>query len=232
LPDTLTIRQGTAFSMTCARDRDALKLLSKEDRARCPEPKDDNRVRFTLPKDRDGFYTAEWGGAQTMVYARPASTLSLTMTTDKPLYKPGERGELRLQTSSQAVVSVAGVDSTLGVLAPLVAPNALNAALQKVHSDQPAFGLFDALALTSGLVRGEAAAMATILRVSRVDLIDPLSPPVNASASWRAPVEEELLDVFYSCSPTPAPPCAPGRRPRSPTISSPTPSPSSSGTAP
>ena len=198
LPDTLTIRQGTAFSMTCARDRKALKLLSKEDRARCPEPKDDNRVRFTLPKDRDGFYTAEWGGAQTMVYARPASTLSLTMTTDKPLYKPGERGELRLQTSAQAVVSVAGVDSTLGTLAPLVAPNALNAALQKVHSDQPAFGLFDALALTSGLVRGEAAAMATILRVSRVDLIDPLSPPVNASASWRAPVEEELLDVFYA----------------------------------
>lgn len=198
LPDTLTIRQGTAFSMTCARHRKALKLLSKEDRARCPEPKDDNRLRFTLPKDRDGFYTAEWGGASTMVYARPASTLSLTMTTDKPVYKPGERGELRLTASSQAVVSVAGVDSTLGTLAPLVAPNALNAALQKVHSDQPAFGLFDALALTSGLVRGEAAAMATILRVSRVDLIDPLSPPVNASASWRAPVEEELLDVFYA----------------------------------
>ncbi|MCK6521198.1 MG2 domain-containing protein [Myxococcota bacterium] len=198
LPDTLTIQQGTQFSMTCARHRKALKLLSKEDRARCPEPKDDNRVRFTLPKDRDGFFTAEWGGARTMVYARPASTLSLTMTTDKPVYRPGERGELRLKASSQAVVSVAGVDSTLGTLAPLVAPNALNAALQKVHSDQPAFGLFDALALTSGGVRGEAAAMATILRVSRVDLIDPLSPPVSASASWRAPVDEELLDVFYS----------------------------------
>lgn len=196
LPDGLTLMQGDVMVQSCPRTKKAAKDEDRWSKG-CPAPQDDNKVRFSPGADYDGFISAEWMGARSVVYAKPKGALSVDLSTDQAAYVPGANAKLTVHTSSPAVVSLVGLDTALGQLAPLPGPGVLGDSVVTAHSDLPAFGTFDAVALATGRIRGDNAAMAAVQRVTVLNTVSPVAAPSNREGHHRYDPNEELTAAFY-----------------------------------
>ncbi len=163
---------------------------------------DTRKASFTLPKDAEGWYELSWGGAQTRVFVRPEDELSLSLEPDNDRYAPGQVARITVKTQAgerpvAAGVTLIGVDESLGQLAPLPGADALDPLRPRPDTPSPAFGVLDGAALTMGRVRGENAAAAAVLRVSRIPSPPELDAVVNSQASGSFTPLEPLTDRFY-----------------------------------
>ncbi|MBN2799958.1 MAG: hypothetical protein JXX28_12500 [Deltaproteobacteria bacterium] len=163
---------------------------------------EDRRVRFTLPEGAEGFLHVEFYGARAVIYARPVAPLRVSLSTDRPVYRPGEEAVLTVRTERggapvAAAVGLMGVDATLGQLAPLLGPDDQGRVTVRARADAPAFGAFDPKALVLGQVRGDAAARAAVLRVTQLPM-DPAGDEALWSTGRAAPDHEAVLtNSFY-----------------------------------
>lgn len=156
-----------------------------------------------VPGDAAGFVHVEWSGARTVLYVRPAAALALALSTDRPTYKPGETATLTVRATDgagpvAAGVTLSGVDATLAALAPLPSPDAWADVTVRATSATPAFGVLDARALQTGLIRGENAAQAAVLRVTGLPPTPPGATRVTASAEGTFDPVAETEDAFYA----------------------------------
>ena len=170
---------------------------------------DKRRATFTLPNDQDGWYEARVGGAIARVFVPRRSQLSVQVSPDKPVYRPGETATLGVRTTTNggvsgaddvgiaAAVSLFGVDETLGQLAPLLGPSAMDRLVPTVTMQQPAFGVLDAMALSLGRVRGANAAAATVLFVASVPTPEALDVRVSSQGQSSFDPLLPLADRFY-----------------------------------
>ena len=199
LPDQLQLSDSDGHVMLCPRTPKALKNEPYDDyySAACPEPVDDNAVLFAIPEGREGFMRTENSGAQAIVYVRPEASLELEITTAESVYAPGSEATLQIQASHQAVVSLVGVDESLAQLARLPGADELSELAVGASSSSPAWQYMDALALTSGAVRGDNAAMAAILRVDALTLEDREAPYRSGSAETAFDPNEELQSAYW-----------------------------------
>lgn len=157
---------------------------------------------FTVPTDASGFASVELNGLRAVLYIRPQNTLTVDVAPSATTFRPGETASLTVTTRGPAGpvpagVTLSGVDSTLGVLATLPGADDFARVTVRSKSNQPAFGLLDARALQTGLIRGESAAQAAVLRLSE------LPPPVSRSERVQLEgtgvleTEGELADAFF-----------------------------------
>jgi hypothetical protein len=179
-----------------------LSLDRGADRVQEVELEEGSRVASFEPgPEATGFLTVEWGGARALVFARPAASLDVSITPDADSYRPGAAAALTVKTSAPAVVSLVGVDSRLGQLAPLPAADALGRSLVWARSDAPAFGEFDAVALGLGAVRGENAARAAVARVSAVESVSTKASYHTFSGRHDFDLDQEIAETFYAVLP-------------------------------
>lgn len=168
------------------------------------EPGETSRsCRLTVPTTVRGFLTVDAGAARAVLYVRGDDQLQVGIRPDRPTYRPGETARLTVTTAGRtgvvpAAVSLVGVDRTMAQLEPLPGPDDQARVLVRATSDQPAFGVLDARALQTGLVRGENAAQAAVLRVSGLSPRPPGHEDISATASGRFAPDEELADTFYA----------------------------------
>ncbi|MEO0605580.1 MAG: hypothetical protein AAF211_29380, partial [Myxococcota bacterium] len=182
LPSTLTLRKGSVE-------------IAKEE-------VEDNRVTFTLPDDVAGFLAVEYRGARAIVFVRPDAPLEVEVTADAMTYRPGDTATFRVATTADgapepAAVGLSGVDLTLAALAALPGPDALGRATVRAEATKPAFGVFDPVGLALGQVKGEHAAMATVLRVARLPDDAAGDRPVSGRVDGFADVDSPLTLGFY-----------------------------------
>lgn len=199
LPDQLTLLDSDGHVQNCPRTPKALKAEPYDnyyDDA-CPAPEDDNAVRFAIPAGREGFMKTEAHTATAIVYVRPEATLSLELSTAEETYAPGAETTIEVQADAQAVVSLVGVDQALGQLAPLPGPDGLSKLAVGATSSNPAWEYMDALALTSGAVRGDNAAMAAVLRVDALTQEDREPPWRDSYGETPFDPNEELQSAFW-----------------------------------
>ncbi len=159
-------------------------------------PDEASRVAVTLPKGESGFFTVRGGGARAVVYAEPTARLDLALAWEGE-GRPGASGAITVQASGQAVVTLVGVDETLGELAPLTAADELSEQLVPASSSQPAFGSLDAAALAMGAIAGEQAARAAVLRVDHVSEQSLDAPPLYVDGTNDYAPEAEIFEAFF-----------------------------------
>ncbi|MBA2320949.1 MAG: hypothetical protein H0V89_07330, partial [Deltaproteobacteria bacterium] len=184
LPEEVILREGSRELAKAKVDLDARKVV------------------FTVPDDADGFLSLEHGGARAVVFVQRPNPLSVTMTTDKVVYRPGDQATLSLTTragdvGSPAAVSLIGVDQSLGQLAPLLAPDDWGRVTVRVTADRPAFGAFDPRALVLGQVTGENAARAAVLRITQIPADFAGEDRISASSRKEADTTSALVDGFW-----------------------------------
>lgn len=196
LPTELTLQGHRGTVAVCARTKEWVKD-NPERYEGCPSPADDNTIAFALPPEQTGFMLVEYASARAMVYVQPTSTLELEISTALSSYAPGSEAVLQVNTSQPAVVSLVGVDSTLGQLVTLPDEGELTRGLVAASSSQPAYAIWDAVALTSGRIRGSNAAMAAIQRVDSVVLADEELPWLSLSGSSGFDPVEETTSTFW-----------------------------------
>ena len=165
--------------------------------------RDKREVKFTLPKDREGWWEARHDGAVARVFVPAEKALQVAVESDKKSYRPGESARLSVTTRAKdagvpAAVTLVGVDETLATLAPLPGPDAMERILPKVEMARRAFEVLDATALSLGRIRGKNAAAATVLLVSQVPSPAELDVSVNASAQTSFDPLAPLADRFYT----------------------------------
>jgi hypothetical protein len=158
---------------------------------------------FTLPSDAEGWYAAEVHGARSLVWVAPAARLDLSLSTDKAAYEPGETATLSVETTTggagvAASVGLFGVDSTLGQLAPLAGPDALDDLRPEVPTPSPAFGVLDAQGLARGRIQGANAAAAVLLRVGMLPTPAELDGSVDLHSDGSFDPVPRLTDAFYT----------------------------------
>ncbi len=167
---------------------------------------DKKLATFTLPKDQSGWFETSFNGAVARVFVPKQTTLSVSVAADKEAYRPGENATLSVLTTAgvgdaQAGVSAAvglfGVDETLGQLATLTPPSAMDRVVPTVSMRESAFGVLDAMALSLGRVRGENAAAATVLFVSSVPSPDAFDVAVSGSGRSSFDPVLPLADRFF-----------------------------------
>ena len=164
---------------------------------------EDRTASFRLPDDAEGWYVTEVYGARSLVWVAPAATLDLALSTDKTAYAPGETATLTVRTTAggagvPASVGLFGVDSTLGQLAPLPGPDALDDLRVAVPTPSPAFGVLDAQGLARGRVRGPNAAAAVLLRVGTLPTPAALDGSVSVHTDGSFDPVPPLVDAFYT----------------------------------
>lgn len=160
-------------------------------------------ARYKLPDDAEGWYEAAVSGYRALVYVRPQAQLSVGLTPEMPRYAPGATAKLKIQTSiggqgARAAVGLFGVDDSLGQLASLPGPDELADLRSEVTMSERVFGALDAGALALGRIRGQFAAEATILKVSRIPLPAEIDVVVDAYAETEIDAIAELTDRFYT----------------------------------
>lgn len=174
------------------------------------------QAKFTLPKDRDGWYEVRFGEGLARIFVPQRKALSVEVAADKQSYKPGETAKLAITTRGaatttdatgknatkprgmSAAVGLFGVDDTLSQIAVLPGPGDMDRLTTTVSMHAPAFHVLDATALSLGRVRGKNAAAATVLLVSSVPT--PIEIDVSASTSAQTPFDPAapLADRFYT----------------------------------
>jgi hypothetical protein len=159
-------------------------------------------VTFELPADLDGWWEYEVLGARARVFVMPKAALDVSLSSDRPAYKPGDVAKLSVQTNEAgkgvaAAVTLVGVDETLGTLAPLPGPDAMDGLRPTPTMTRRAFDALDAAALIRGQIRGEHARAATALMVSRLPTYAELDAYVSGSARTELDPLPPLVDHFY-----------------------------------
>lgn len=156
-----------------------------------------------VPTDARGFLQVDAGRASTVLMVRADDRLEVSLKPDREVYRPGEVARLTVSTRGAtglvpAGVTLAGVDQAMSALVPLDAPDQLGRAAVLATTPDPAFGVLDAQALAAGLVRGENAAQATVLRIAGLGPRpeDQAGVVVTATAPWDP--DAELVEVFYA----------------------------------
>ncbi len=160
-------------------------------------------ARFTIPKDGKGWYTVNALGQRALVFVRSQEDLSVSVKPERERYAPGEEAKLDIETEiggkpARAAVGLFGVDESLSQLTTLAGPDDLRKIRPEIEMSEPAFGVLDGQALVLGRVRGQNAAEATILRVSRVPSPPDLDVEVFSSAESGFDPIAELTDRFYT----------------------------------
>lgn len=163
---------------------------------------DDPRGTFTVPDGVQGFVEVQHDGARAVLFVAPAAPLAVDLATDRPSYRPGEEAQLTVTTRAGAqgrpsAVLLAGVDQSLGQLAPLLGPDDWGRVTVTAQSPQPAFETFDAKALSLGRVRGANAAQAAVLRVTQLADADAGTSAVGGHGAAAPEVEAALSEAFY-----------------------------------
>ncbi len=196
---TVQIIRGPGFSGTLPK-----KLVLESPGARLEEPVDDKTrsARFTLPKDKDGWYEARFDAGVARVFVPRQETLLVDVTPQKRVLRPGEKAELDISTRDQkggvkAAVGLFGVDATLGQLAPLPGVDAMDRLATAVQMRHDAFGVLDATALSLGHIRGKNAAAATVLLVQSTPAPADIDATVSARGSTSFDPLLPLADRFY-----------------------------------
>ena len=159
-------------------------------------------THFTLPQGEDGWFSVEWGVARALVFVAPAAELALDIQPEKPTYAPGDMATLRLHTTEgdqgvPAGVGLFGVDESLGQLVPLPGADALDMMRPQTTTTTPAFGAFEAQALSMGRIRGANAAAAVVLRTASLPTPEELDSYVSASGAVVLDPIADLTDRFY-----------------------------------
>lgn len=181
LPEKLVLREGT---------REVAKAEVK-----------DRKATFQIPDDVDGFLHIEAEGARAVVFVQPDDALTVALSTDAEVYRPGENARLTVKTLAgqdpvEASVMLAGVDSALGELAPLASPDDWGDVIVRASGGK-AFDRYGPRALQLGQVRGENAAKAAVLLVQNLPMDSAGDQGVYQSASTSVPAEEALITAFY-----------------------------------
>lgn len=159
-------------------------------------------ARVEIPKQARGWFELRAGGAVARVFVRAGEDLRVAIAPEKESYRPGETARLAVKTEvggegAAAAVGLFGVDASLAQLAPLPGADALAGLRPAVEMEAPAFGVLEAQALALGRIRGESAAEATVLRVSRVPEPAAIDIEVSGSAQTLIDPIAELTDRFY-----------------------------------
>jgi hypothetical protein len=189
--------RGPTFSGELPKELQ-LDCLKSHDKAKLDA---DHKAELAIPAGTEGWCEITGGGQRALVYIRPQAELAVTVKT-KDRYAPGDKAELRIQTTiggkgGKAAVGLFGVDESLRQLVPLPGPGDLARLQPKVETTTPAFGVLDGQALTLGRIRGANAAAATVLRVSSIPTPPELDALVSADGETRFDPVEELTDHFY-----------------------------------
>jgi len=178
LPDTLYVRHAGAV----------IAEIEREDTA--------SDVDVSLPEAVEGFVVLEAGGAQSIVYVQPVASLEMELAWEGE-ERPGAAGSVTVHTSSQAVVSLVGVDRTLQALAPLTAADELARQQVAASSSSPAFGSLDAVALAMGTIEGVNAARAAVLRVDDAGAPEARSTRIESSGQTAYLPDAEIFEAFF-----------------------------------
>jgi len=180
-----------------------LTMTSVDWRKEVDVDREKKRATFSLPKDRDGWFEVGFAGAVARVFVPKQATLQVALAPDKASYRPGEQATLAVTTTERggdaiaAAVGLFGVDETLGQLATLTGPDAMDRIMPTAQMSQPAFGVLDAVALSLGRVRGTHAAAATVLFVQSVPTPEALDVDVGGSGASSFDPLLPLADRFY-----------------------------------
>lgn len=187
LPAEITVRE-LRDSHVCARTPEAAEVYedAKERYAGCPTPTPEPEFALIAP-ETGGFVVLEAGGASATVYVRPTARHSLSLSTAETVYRPGETAMLEVRSEQPAIVSLTGVDTALGQLATLPSVDALARLSLDADSGGKVLRSFDALALATGGIAGDNAAMATLQRVS-------VSARARRTEPWVSGEAESLTD--------------------------------------
>lgn len=163
--------------------------------------KESHEATFKVPASWQGWAQVSFGGAQSFLYVKPASTLTVSVTPEKPRYAPGQVAQLGIETKiggqgGAAAVGLFGVDDSLSQLTSLPGADEL-ASLRPNASGDSAFGVLDAEALVLGRIRGTNATAATLARINAI----PAPPEVEGYASANGETvfdpNETQVDRFY-----------------------------------
>lgn len=181
LPEALTVEQG----------RRVLDTLDLEDRS----------ATWTVPDEARGFFWLRVGGAEQAVFVAEPEPLEVALEVPDTAVHPGQPVTVGVSTTQPsgpvpATVALAGVDTRLGALATLPAPDALGQAVVTVSSDRPAFGVFGPAALVLGQIRGEAAAQAALRTVSDPGRPRPLEARVSEHGTSETDERAILVEQF------------------------------------
>ncbi len=163
---------------------------------------DGNAAVLRVPETATGFASVEHAGQRALVYVQRDDRLSLSLSTDREAYRPGEKAKLLVSARAgddpaRAGVGLVGVDAMLGQLVSLPGADEYGRVTIQARSSRPAFGRFDAAALLLGRIRGENAAQAAIQRIDRVPS-QTFTEPVAAGRAASALPEQEVLSVQFS----------------------------------
>ena len=159
-------------------------------------------AEFELPKGQTGWSTVEWGGAHARIYVAPVGSLDVAVSAERSEYRPGDEAVLTVTTTGAdgpvpASVTLLGVDETLQALAPLPGPDAMAGLQAQVETPQPAFGALDGVALVRGVLRGDNARTATVLRVGTPPRPAELDTPVSAYDQTSVSPRSVVVDRFF-----------------------------------
>jgi len=126
-----------------------------------------------IPDDVHGLLTVALSDTRTRLYVPDPRPMSVELSSDAPIYRPGELALLTVTTRegdspTPAAVTLSGVDAALAELAPLLEPDDWSRITVRAEVEQAAFDSFDARGLLGGRIRGEHAVQATLQRISWV----------------------------------------------------------------
>ncbi len=155
------------------------------------------KVAFAMPADASGFLSVSWGSARAVVFVQRPDPLTVSLSTDKAIYRPGEQATLTVTTSGPAAVSLIGVDQSLGQLSPLLSPDDWGRVTVRVTADRPAFGAFEPRGLALGQIHGENAARAAVLRITQIPSDPAGDERVSASAAHDADTLTPIVEGFW-----------------------------------
>ena len=165
--------------------------------------KDSRELRFVLPDDAHGWWTIAAHGAQARVYVPGDDVVDVALTPNREAYAPGDEAILAIRTTRSgkgvpAAVGLIGVDESLAQIAALPGADTLAALRPAIQTTGLAFGALDAAALGRGMIRGENAREAVILKVSQVPGPAALDRPVSADTTRSFSPEVVLISRFYT----------------------------------
>lgn len=157
---------------------------------------------FQVPADWSGYAQVEYAGARALLYIRPPERLEVGLSIKEETVRPGEQASLVVTTRNgtqpvAAGLTLSGVDSTLGSLVTLPAPDAFARITVRAKTGTPAFGILDAKALETGQIRGNYAAEATIMRINELPPVPPGQESLSCYGEANLETTGDLADAFY-----------------------------------
>jgi hypothetical protein len=163
----------------------------------------DRKGSFTLPADARGYYRVEFAGAAATLFVRDSRSLQVALSSDTKSWRPGQEVQLTVTTTRggapvPAGVTLSGVDSAFAAIATLPTADAFADVTVRAASEMPAFGVLDARALQTGLIRGENAAQAAVLRVSSIPDHVLGGDEVGGQGAAVFDADAEMTDAFYA----------------------------------